>query len=47
MYRSLCRVQVGMVRDFLVEQAREAENEAMKNLVPLYKVKSKEKVIGE
>ena len=36
-----------MVRDYLLDQAREAENEAMKRLVPMYEVKSKDKVIGE
>jgi len=35
-----------MVRDYLLDQAREAENDAMKRLVPLYEVKSKENVIG-
>jgi len=35
-----------MVRDYLLDQAREAENEAMKRLVPLYQVKSKDNVIG-
>ena len=35
-----------MIRDYLLDQAREAENEAMKRLVPLYQVKSKDKVIG-
>ena len=35
-----------MIRDYLLDQAREEENDAMKGLVPLYEVKSENAVIG-
>ena len=35
-----------MIRDYLLDQARQAEDAAMKTLVPLYEVKSDDKVIG-
>jgi len=35
-----------MVRDYLIDQARQAEDEAMKKLVPLYEIHVDGKVIG-
>ena len=45
-YRDLCKVQVGMIREYLVQQAKEEVNHKVNSLIPLYSIKQGDIVGG-